>query len=66
MALSALVPDGERKGDLSKQHFVNIFSSLKTQLSIDNMELTSAYFSSSSQDASKLSRLIIEAASLVV
>lgn len=60
-ALSVLVPRGEEKGDLSKQWFALVFEQLKIQLSINNMQLTSKYFSSSSQDAKRLSKMIVEA-----
>lgn len=64
-ALTVLVPHGETKGDLSKQWFISVFKQLKSKLSIDNMKLTSEYFSSSSQDAKRLSRMIIEAEELL-
>lgn len=64
-ALSVLVPNGEEKGDLSKQRFILVFEQLKLKLSIDNMQLTSKHFSSSSQDAKRLSKMIIEAESLL-
>lgn len=64
-ALSVLVPRGEEKGDLSKQRFVSVFEQLKLQLSINNMQLTSTCFSSSSQDAKRLSQMIIEAEGLL-
>ena len=64
-ALSVLVPNGEAKGDLSKQRFVLLFEQLKLKLSIDNMQLTSEYFSSSSQDAKRLSQMIVEAEGLL-
>lgn len=60
-ALSILVPKGEKRGDLSKQWFMSVFEQLKLNLSISNMQLTSKYFSSSSQDAKRLSQMIIEA-----
>ena len=64
-ALSVLVPNGEAKGDLSKQRFVSVFEQLKLKLSIDNVQLTSEYFSSSSQDAKRLSQMIVEAEGLL-
>lgn len=64
-ALRILVPKGEAKGDLSRQRFVLVFEKLKLKLSIENMQLNSKYFSSSSQDAKKLSQMIIDAEELV-
>lgn len=64
-ALSVLVPRGEAKGDLSKQQFVLVFEQLKLKLSIENMQLTSKHFSSSSQDAKRLSQMIIDAEGLL-
>lgn len=64
-ALSILVPKGEAKGDLSRQRFTLVFEQLKTKLSIENMKLTSQYFSSSSQDAKRLSQMIVEAESML-
>lgn len=64
-ALSSLVPKGEVKGDLSKQWFLLVFEKLKLKLSIENMQLTSKYFSSSSQDAKRLSQMIVEAEGLL-
>lgn len=62
-ALSILVPKGEKRGDLSKQWFKLVFEQLKLDLSINNMQLTSRCFSSSSQDAKRLSQMIIKAES---
>lgn len=64
-ALSVLVPNGETKGDLSKQRFVSVFEQLKLKLSIENIQLSSKYFSSSSQDAKRLSQMIIAAEGLL-
>lgn len=64
-ALSILVPRGEKKGDLSKQYFTFVFEQLKLQLSIKNMQLTSKCFSSSSQDAKRISQMIVDAESLL-
>ena len=64
-ALSQLVPKGEAKGDLSKQRFVLIFEQLKLMLKKENMQLTSKYFSSSSQDAKRLSQMIVDAEGLL-
>lgn len=64
-ALSVLVPKGEEKGDLSRQWFILVFEKLKLKLSIDNMQLTSKCFSSSSQDAKRLSQMIVEAEGLL-
>lgn len=64
-ALSVLVPRGEKKGDLSKQYFTFVFEQLKLQLSIKNMQLTSKCFSSSSQDAKRISQMIVDAESLL-
>lgn len=64
-ALSVLVSNGEAKGDLSKQRFVLVFEQLKLKLSIENMQLTSKYFSSSSQDAKRLSQMIVDAEGLI-
>lgn len=60
-ALTDLIPTGERMGDLSKSHFVSIFSVLKQELANQGVELTSQYFSSSSQNASQFAKMIIEA-----
>lgn len=64
-ALSILVPRGEKKGDLSKQYFTFVFEQFKLQLSIKNMQLTSKCFSSSSQDAKRISQMIVDAESLL-
>lgn len=64
-ALSVLVPRGEKKGDLSKQYFTLVFEQLKLQLNIQNMQLTSNCFSSSSQVAKKISQMIVDAESLL-
>lgn len=64
-ALSTLVPRGEANGDLSKQWFIFVFEQLKLKLSIENLQLTSKYFSSSGQDAKRLSRMIISAEELI-
>lgn len=60
-ALSVLVPRGEKKGELSKQRFLLVFEQLKLQLNINNIQLTSKCFSSSSQDAKRLSQMIADA-----
>ena len=60
-ALSDLIPAGERIGDLSKSHFISIFNVLKRELANQGVELTSQYFSSSSQNASQFAKMIIEA-----
>lgn len=64
-ALSTLVPRGERKGDLSKQRFSLVFEQLKLQLSINNMQLNSKCFSSSSQNAKRLSQMVVDAEGLL-
>ena len=60
-ALTVLVPAGESLGDLSKDHFVDVFLKLKEQLAESNIELTSKAFPSSSQNANQLSKMIIAA-----
>lgn len=60
-ALATLIPIGEKLGDLSKDHFIKIFKSLDELLHKDGIELTSQSFSSSSQNANHLAKLIIAA-----
>lgn len=60
-ALSSLVKKGEKKGDLSKLYFKMIFKQFKERLEDENMKLTSEFFSSSSQNATELSKMIIKA-----
>lgn len=60
-ALSTIVPRGEQKGDLSRPYFTRIFEQLKRQLDANGIQLTSDFFSSSSQDAKRLSRMIVDA-----
>lgn len=60
-ALATLIPIGEKAGDLSKDHFIKIFKSLNAQLHKDGIELTSQRFSSSSQNANHLAKLILAA-----
>lgn len=64
-ALSVLVPRGEAVGDLSKQRFMRVFEELKLKLSIENLQLTSNCFSSSSQDAKRLAQMIVEAEGMI-
>ncbi|MBQ2819113.1 MAG: DGQHR domain-containing protein [Clostridia bacterium] len=59
-ALATLIPTGEKLGDLSKEYFVKIFRNLKNHLHMSNIELTSQSFSSSSQNANRLAKLIID------
>lgn len=61
LALKELIPQGEKAGDLSRQFFVSIFQTLKTQLSCEKIEITSMYFPSSGQSALKLAKMIISA-----
>ena len=63
-ALSDLVPAGECAGDLSKEFFIQIFQNLKQRLRQENSALTSEFFPSSSQGATKLSKLILDSSSL--
>lgn len=60
-ALTVLIPAGESIGNLSQEHFFKIFTKFKEQLRESGIELTSQEFSSSSQNANKLSKLIIQA-----
>lgn len=60
-ALTILIPSGEKVGDLSREHFIKIFKELKEELHRTNIDLTSQSFSSSSQNANQLSKLIIAA-----
>lgn len=64
-ALTHLIPAGERMGDLSKSHFVRIFSELKQELTNQGVKLSSQFFSSSSQNASQFAKMIIEANNVV-
>lgn len=60
-ALTVLVPAGEAIGDLSKEHFIDVFSKFKENLTENKIELTSKAFPSSSQNANQLSKMIIAA-----
>ena len=62
LALSKIIPMGEKKGDLSKQFFLRVLEQFKLQLSIDNMMMTSQYFPSNANGAKKISQMIIQAA----
>ena len=57
-ALEKLIPDGEKKGTLSKDYFVDVFRKVQIELKNTRQELTSEYFSSSGQGANKLSNII--------
>lgn len=61
MALKELVPQGEKAGNLSRQFFIPIFKTLKKNMERDGLQITSAYFPSSGQSATKLAKLLIEA-----
>lgn len=54
---------GDKHNDLSKNHFIKCFESLKLNLNKKDIKLTSEYFPSNEQQQSKLSKLIIESLS---
>lgn len=59
-ALKALVPRGEKNGDLSKEWFISIFEKLKERLNKENLTLTSKFFTSGAVGEKKLADLIVE------
>lgn len=60
-ALEKLIPAGEAAGTLSKEFFITILRKVQGELNRTRQELTSEYFSSSGQGASRLSGIITDA-----
>ena len=58
-SLKSLIYYGMRKKNLNYEFFENIFTKFKNYLKDNNLELTSSDFSSSSKNASQLSKMIL-------
>ncbi len=61
-ALEKLIPIGENQGTLSCDFFIGVFEKMRVYLNVSGQKLTSQYFSSSIQEATRLARIITEQA----